>query len=125
MMPIKGTFSIILFFIFYSSFAQQDANIKCYVQIKKETKMLNKVEFNKAIKKLGNAFEQHSYTVQAKELPSILSSKTIAKHYKHTKDAASIIILEASFKRCNGSFITVYYKQKNRKWLPLESLVSL
>ncbi|MGJ8733382.1 MAG: hypothetical protein ACSHW4_09550 [Cellulophaga sp.] len=125
MKHLQILFILIPFFIYHSSIAQQNNSINCYKKVKKETKMLQKYTCNKAIKKIGNIFEQYNYSLQLKELQSILTNKTITEHFKHTSDITNIKIREVSFKICNGSFITVYYKQKNNKWYPLECLVSL
>lgn len=125
MKHLQLVFILISFLFYNSSIAQHNDTINCYKKVNKKTKMLQKSTYTKAVKKIGNAFEQYNYTLQFKELSSILNNKTITKHFKHTNSNANIKIREASFKTCNGSFITVYYKQKNNKWYPLECLISL
>lgn len=99
---------------------------KEHKSLKKDSKLLEKIKFSKAVKKFGKPDESREIKATEETIPIFLPEESIEKHFPNKEYLnEGFYLLEASWKRLSESWITVLYKFEKDEWVPISILVTL
>lgn len=132
---MKFIYLLASFLLFSISYCQETKNCdyttvapvenEDYSILKKDATLLMKLTYSEAVKKFGLPCEYEELAITHENLIDFISTSTIEKHFANNKSNTIIKILTVDFKRLSQSYITVWYKFENGKWLPIETLTSV
>ncbi len=99
---------------------------KEHKSLKKDSKLLEKIKFSKAVKKFGKPDESREIKVTEETISIFLPEESIEKHFPNKEYLnEEFHLFEASWKRFSEYWITVMYKFEKDEWVPISILVTL
>jgi primosomal protein N' len=115
------------------SLAQTDSNDEKDYFTKKElelikstAKSLKELTFTKAVKQFGEPEEKNRIEITEEVLKALFSEEIIEKHFSNKlRPPESDYLLECNWKILSESWLTVWYKRENNKWLPIDILTNM
>lgn len=94
-------------------------------ELNKDTDLLMKLNYQEAVKKFGTPHTEGKYKIE-KEGEGFEIDGIIQKHFPNKEYLKEpFFILEAAWKRQQESWVKIWYKEENDKWIPFEMLVTI
>lgn len=105
---------------------EENYNNREFKSLYKDANKFKKLTFNKAVKRYGEPYESTKIELTTEALTLHLSDELIKKHFpENGKYIKEPYLLEASWKRLDESWITVWYKFEDDVWKPVNMLITI